>query len=450
MEPVPEHQRPDPSADAAAWRAALDGVLKGADFDAALVARSRDGIPIGPLHPKAERGPAIPWRDVAVPVRVFGRLDATDLGELADLVRIELEGGATGLTLAAATLPTLLPRFGGAALRLDGSHFAGDRVRHALADRLDGAPDVDWGLDPLGGLARLGTAPAPWPDLVRDAAAEALSLRDRCPDAAAFRADGRAHHEAGGTEAQELAAVLASALAYLRALEAASLDLPDARARLGFTLAADADQFMTLAKCRALRRLWARVEEACGLDPAPLRLHAETARRMLTRRDPATNLLRNTVACAAAILGGADSVAVLPHTAALGPPDAGARRLARTTPLVLLEEAGLARVADPAAGSGGFEHLTDALAQAAWSLFRELEGQGGLAAALASGAWQRRVAGSRASRAADLAANRAAIVGTTIFPHGDDAAPVATPPRAAVSGALPSLRDAEPFEEARP
>ena len=133
----------------------------------------------------------------------------------------------------------------------------------------------------------------------------------------------------------------------------------------------------TVAKFRALRRLWARVEQACGLAPKPIRLHAETAWRMTTRRDPWVNMLRTTVATFSAGLGGADSITVLPFTAALGLPDAFARRVARNTHLILIEEANLARVADPASGSGGFEALTDASGEKAWGLFQAIERDGG-------------------------------------------------------------------------
>src|SRR6185312_16428855 len=161
--------------------------------------------------------------------------------------------------------------------------------------------------------------------------------------------------------AQELAFALSAAVDCLRALEAGGTPLEAARGIIYFRLAADADEFLTIAKFRAIRKLWARVEAACGLAPKPAIVAAETAWRMMTRHDPYVNMLRNTIAIAAAGLGGADNIAVLPHTAAIGLPDAFARRVARNTQLVLLEEANLAKVADPAAGSGAIEHLTDAL-----------------------------------------------------------------------------------------
>ena len=176
---------------------------------------------------------------------------------------------------------------------------------------------------------------------------------------------------------QELAYVLAVAVAYLRALESGGVALDQARRMIFFRLSADADQFLTIAKFRALRKLWARVEEACGLAPVPAFVSAETAWRMMTRRDPHVNMLRTTIAAFSAGIGGADAVTVLPFTAALGLPDRFARRIARNSQLLLLEESNLAKVSDPAAGSGGFEALTEQLCTAAWALFQEIERAGG-------------------------------------------------------------------------
>src|SRR5690606_14304291 len=128
-------------------------------------------------------------------------------------------------------------------------------------------------------------------------------------------------------EAQELAFALAEAVAALRVLEAGGLPLEEARKAIAFRLAADADQFASICKLRALRRLWARVEKSCGLTPSPAYVETETAWRMMTRRDPWVNALRTTTAAFSAGVGGADAVTVLPFTQALGLPDGQARRL---------------------------------------------------------------------------------------------------------------------------
>jgi methylmalonyl-CoA mutase len=219
-----------------------------------------------------------------------------------------------------------------------------------------------------------------------------------------------------------------------------------------FRLAADADQFLTIAKFRSLRKLWARIEAACGLAPAPAFISAETAWRMFARRDPQVNILRATIAAFAAALGGADAITVLPFTAALGLPDRFARRIARNTQLVLLEESHLAKVADPSAGAGSVEDLTDQLCRTAWALFREIEAAGGIAAALASGLVQQKVADVMTKRAAALARRKDALTGVSIFPNLHEAearvdAPM--PAQSASAGSMNPVRLAEPFEALR-
>ena len=214
-----------------------------------------------------------------------------------------------------------------------------------------------------------------------------------------------------------------------------------------------------MAKFRALRLLWARVEESCGLTPKPVFIAAETSWRMLTQRDPYVNMLRATIATFSAGLGGADSIAVLPHTLALGLPDPFARRAARNTQLVLLEESNLAKVADPAAGSGGIEALTRELCEAAWDIFQEIEKAGGVFAALEQNLIQRKAAATRAVREGNIARRKEVLTGASEFPNLHetpvavlDAKPVgprAMTIRKITFDALAPMRLAAPFEELR-
>jgi methylmalonyl-CoA mutase len=180
---------------------------------------------------------------------------------------------------------------------------------------------------------------------------------------------------------------------------------------------ADADQFLTMAKFRVLRQLWARVEQACGLAPRPAFVAAETAWRMLTQRDAYVNMLRATMATFAAGLGGANAITVLPHTLALGLPDAFARRVARNTQLVLLEESNLAKVSDPAAGSGGIESLTKELCETAWALFQDIDKAGGAFPALQQGLIQDKVTATRKAREANVSRRRDVLTGASEFPN---------------------------------
>ncbi len=468
----------------ARWLGLVETALKGGDFEKRLVSKTADGLRVEPLYDPAEPT-AQPMRAPG-PWRVSQRVDHPE-GEAANRQALtDLEGGADALTLVFAAAPAargfgltvesvealdavlggvMLPLI---ALRLDagGQALEAASLLKALVEKRGddlAALDLDLGIDPVGRLAATGSLNGVWADIVPKLAA---TLRDF--DGAGFRgraflADGRPYHEGGAGEVDELAAVLATAVTYLRALEAEGHDLDRARDAIGVLLAADADEFLGIAKFRAMRRLWARVEEACGLDPKPLRLHAESAWRMMTRRDPFVNILRTTMAATAAGLGGADSVTLLPYTQALGLPDAFARRVARNSQIILLEESGLARVADPAGGAGGLEALTAQLTEQAWEAFQTLEREGGIVASLSVGKLQRRIEGVREARARAVATRREPLTGATEFPFLAEK-PVAVldvpprdPPPASNFGAgtavacdpLPAQRLAEPFEALR-
>jgi methylmalonyl-CoA mutase len=171
-----------------------------------------------------------------------------------------------------------------------------------------------------------------------------------------------------------------------------------------------------MAKIRALRRLWARVQEACSIPASPASIHAETSYRMMTRADPETNILRNTIAAFAAATGGADSISVLPHTIAHGLPAGFARRIARNMQLIMAGESHLGHVADPACGSGGIEALTEGLCEAAWTEFQRIEAEGGILPSLRDGRIQERVRQAAAERARACQAGERTIIGTTLYP----------------------------------
>jgi len=428
-----------PQATREQWLKLVEGVLKGADFDKKLVSRTHDGIAIQPLYPKAE-GSAPVTRERPGRWRVSQRVDHPDPKSANELALLDLEGGADALTLVTRKAPAargfgvgidslddLDRTLSGVMLdlihlRLDaGGHgrqmaalilALAERRGHKLSDL-----SIDLGLDPIGAMAAQGRMSASWDAMAQRMGDTLGHLTKQGFAGRAFLADGRVYHEAGASEAQELAAVLATGVGYLRGLEAQGHSPDAARRALSFLLVADADEFLTVAKLRAMRRLWARVEQACGLEPKPIRLHAETAWRMTTRRDPWVNMLRTTIAAFSAGIGGADAITVLPFTAALGLPDAFARRIARNTQLILLDESNLARVADPAAGSGGFEALTDALCEKAWGLFQEIEREGGILESLKGDRLQARIAAVCAQREKAVATRKEPITGTSEFPN---------------------------------
>jgi methylmalonyl-CoA mutase len=472
-------------ASEADWRRLVDAVLKGAPF-ARLETKTHDGLTIEPLYARDQAAHVVAGRAPSRPWTILQRVDHPDPAAANAQALTDLENGATGLILIFSDSITangfgLEPSAEVLARVLDGVDLtagialdlnvgpASRRMGGELASLVQSrgiAPasvDIRFSLNPIGGFAANGTNPLRWENMAPYFAKMVADLA-----AAGFRgpftvADGRVIHNAGGSDAQELAFALASAVTYLRALEAGGTPLAAARDAIYFRLSADADQFLTMAKFRAARKLWARVEAACGLAPKPAMVTAETAWRMMTRRDPYVNMLRNAIAVTAAGLGGADAITMLPHTAPLGLPDAFARRAARNTQLLLLEESNLARVADPAAGSGSLEALTEQLCSAAWSQFQDIEKAGGVWAALENGSVQKNAAAVLAERRKATARGKDVLTGTNAYPdiHETKAAvlDVATHPTKRQNGAspadtvtaepLPRVRLAEPFEALR-
>jgi methylmalonyl-CoA mutase len=463
------------------WRKLVDGVLKGAPFEK-LVGKTSDGLKIDPIYRRAIGATPVAGRPAAAPWQVMQRADHPDAKAANAQALHDLENGATGLTLvfagangahgfgldpSAESVAQILENIyldAGIGIELQigpQSRMAAIHVAEYIQRKgLDPAAcDIRFGLDPLGACAVWGSSPYSWSEIVpavTSAIKGLAALGFKGPLAAA---DGRVIHDAGGSEVQELAFALAAGVAYLRAIEAAGVSLDDAQGMVYARLSADADQFLTLAKFRAVRLLWARIEQACGLTPKPLFIAADTAWRMLTQRDAYVNMLRATMATFSAGLGGANAITVLPHTLALGLPHPFARRAARNTQLVLLEESNLAKVSDPAAGSGGIETLTQQLCEAAWSLFQEIEKAGGLFAALEQNLIQRKVAATRAVREANIAKRRNVLTGASEFPnlHEAEVAVLDVKPIALASygeakikfDALSPMRLAAPFEALR-
>ncbi len=444
------------SADFETWRQLVDKALKGADYERRLVAKTADGLRIDPLYTRAD---TLPASDAAVPGEApFTRgtaAEARDLGwqihqrvidtdpAAANKVMLEeLEGGANGLVLqiagpgqngikiastadAAATLPGVYVDY--APVQLAGGIAGLDAARHFLAalaaiKREPGGSAVSrLNVDPLGTLARFGSNWAPVDTALSEAVKLAGEARGSERRISAILVDATVPHEAGASEAQELAFLAAALVAYLRAFDAAGVAPKDAIDSIAFAVSVDTDLFLNAAKLRAARTIIARIAGASGAKANGMHITAVTSARMMAKRDPWTNMLRTTAACASGAFGGADAMTVLPFTWALGTPDRFARRVARNTQLVLQEESQLGRVADPIGGSWYVEKLTDELARKAWSLFQDIEARGGLVGALTSGALQDEIAATAETRAKAIATGRIELTGVSVFPFlGDD------------------------------
>ncbi|WP_405625454.1 methylmalonyl-CoA mutase subunit beta [Streptomyces sp. NBC_00016] len=460
-----------PDATHEQWQRLVAGVLRKSGRDVsdaaaeeALSTALEDGLHLRPLYSAHDAAPD-PGLPGFAPFVRGGRAEGNSVGgwdvrqqHTADgAVLADLENGVTSLWLVLGDGGIPVSSLGRV---LDGVYLdlapvvldAGSDVESAAQELLRlyeergvarEAARGNLGADPLGHEARTGREDdfAPVAGLARRCAEEYPGLR-------ALTVDALPYHEAGGSAAQELGCSMATAVAYLRELTEAGLPVEHACAQLEFRYAATADQFLTVAKLRAARRLWARVTEVCGSAVGQVQ-HAVTSPVMMARRDPWVNMLRTTVATLAAGVGGADAVTVLPFDHALGLPDAFARRIARNTSTILIEESYLSRVVDPAGGSWYVERLTDELAHAGWEFFQEIERTGGQAAALRSGRIGHDLADTWEARSAKLAKRREPVTGVSEFPDLGERPVERTPAPAPRSGGLPRVRRDESYERLR-
>ena len=461
------------AADEAEWRALVEKGLKGGAWER-LVGKTADGIPLEPLYrePDIHTATDISGMPGAAPfVRGAGKsgwlirqsfahpdIERTNREILADLEggvgAIELvidPDGRDGVAIKSANdldlaLADIILEAAPVSLDIRTSGQSQNIWAAMLRDKLKGvaAPGTAFNLDPFGAWLRTGEVGQDDENIA--SMFTALTARD-LPNARFLRCDARMIHEAGGSEAQEIASVLYSGIRYLRLLETRALGIEDSANAISFAVAVGADSLIEAAKLRALRLCWAQVLEASGAAPEHrvAHIHAFTSRRMMTRYDAWTNTLRVTTAAFGAVVGGADEITTYPLTDALGRPTPFARRVARNTQHVLLEECRLDHVADPAGGAWFVEKLTREIAERAWSLMQQMEAHAAPVDLLHT--WVGEV---RERRRAAIATRRETITGVTDFPLL-----AAEPPEFEASedrltaGAFAPIRWAEPFETLR-
>jgi methylmalonyl-CoA mutase len=454
-------------ADEADWRALVEQGLKGAAWER-LVGKTADGIAIEPLYrePDMHTAEDVSGMPGAAPfVRGAARSgwlirqsfahpspERTNSEILADL-----EGGVGAIELvidpegkhgvAISTAANLDLALAGVILEaapvsLDAG-VDGEAAAVLLRDKLKGvaAPGTAFNLDPIGAELRTG---ADQSEAALAAYLFAAQTTRDLPNARYLRVDARIVHEAGGSEAQEIAYALHCGIAYLRGLEARALGIEDSAKAIGFGVSVGPDALVEAAKLRALRLCWARVLEASGAPPEQraAHVHAFTSRRMMTRYDAWTNILRVTTAAFAAAVGGADEITTYPLTDALGLPTPFARRVARNTQHVLLEECRLGHVADPAGGAWFVEKLTRDIAARAWSLMQQMQAHAAPLELLHA-----QVAEARDRRRAAIATRRETITGVTDFPLLGAKAPEFVPRPMGDTHARPALGDNLPTSE---
>ncbi|MER9670819.1 methylmalonyl-CoA mutase subunit beta [Mesorhizobium sp. M0203] len=427
-----------PNVDRQRWLPLAEKALAGGSFEEKLVSHTDDAIRIEPLYERSVTAEPVVRANPGSPWIVSQRIDDPDIGRASAQALEDVAQGATGLSLVFEGAPNAfgygLPRTAEALEGvLDGVPLNRIQIRidahpwsRAVADwlvafltkrRSDPAKlNLSFGIDPAAIFAGTGRLRMSIEALQASMPQSLAHFFSMGVPGVLLEADGRVFHNAGATEAQELGTMLASAVSYLRLFEKARQPLVYAAPHIGFALSVDQDQFVSTAKVRALRRLWARVQEACSIVPSTASIHAETSFRMMTAADPETNILRTTIAAFAAAAGGADSIAILPHTIAHGLPAGFARRVARNAQLIMANESHIDHVADPVCGSGAVEALTAELCAAAWQEFQQIEAEGGVLTSLEQGHIQRRVQAASARRNTVYQAGERAIVGTTLHP----------------------------------
>lgn len=426
------------AATRADWVALVTKTLKGAGAES-LDVRTQDGLVIHALYTGEEASPPLDFapgvrkgeRSWDVRARVSNpspeaanteAIEALAGGAGSLLVKIDSGDGsgmwAGGPDDIARALDGVLTDV--APIALDAGYL-GPAVARWLGAAVKASPGAPLALhlDPLSAFAASGTSPGPIEAHLDSAASVATLLRETYPKASLFLANGGVVHEAGGSPAWEIAFAAAAAVAYAKALVGVGLTMTEAFAPLTLGVAVDAEPVGAIAKLRAARILWARITQACAVE-LPARIEARSSGRMLTSADRWTNLIRLTSAGFAASVGGADAIVLGAFTDALGPPDPFASRMARNTQLILMEEAHLGRVADPAGGSWALETYTADLAEAAWQAFVAIEAAGGLVDALRSGLVAAAVAQSREALRSSLGNHTQRIIGVTDFKSVDE------------------------------
>ncbi|UJR80581.1 methylmalonyl-CoA mutase family protein [Sandaracinus amylolyticus] len=375
------------------WRALVERGLKGAPFDS-LVGKTLEGIAIQPLYTERDRPSeeGVPWAPRSP--RLVG-----PAGVLPESLSAHRDAGASlaWVFAGAGELPETedLVTVAVSLRGVEGLASKGSRWVRPVAD-----PWTGW----VTLAARRKEA-----DQARalDEIATAVSARRPSLGVASWVWDVLY----GANAIDELALSLASLVESLRALDARGVSLDDAVDGATVGVGIGVEFFDEIAKLRALRRLVNRVLVACAIQTRPLIVAVNSSHNHQPVDRP-VNLLRNTIAASAALLGGADGVAVYAHERIEN--NALPERIARNVPLVLALESFLPGVDDPARGSFYVERLTDELVRAAWESFREIEREGGLARAHARVV--ERLERSQAQRRNLIRTRRRPLVGVSRFP----------------------------------
>ena len=229
--------------------------------------------------------------------------------------------------------------------------------------------------------------------------------------------------EAGANSLLQLAFTLADGLEYVKAALKAGMDIDTFAPRLSFFFGIGMNFFMEIAMLRAARFLWHKLMSQFNpKNPksSMLRTHCQTSGWSLTQQDPYNNIIRTTLECMSAVLGGTQSLHTNSFDEAVGLPTDTSARIARNTQLVVQHESQVCHVVDPLAGSYYVEALTASLCREAEKIIKEVENLGGMAKAIETGMPKMRIEESAARRQARIDQGLDVIVGVNKFQLADE------------------------------
>ena len=456
-----------PEPDYQTWRSMVDKVLKGADFDKSLLTSTYDDLSIQPLYTDIKRHPTPPGEfPFTRSVTELGKTQNgwsvaqqythPDIKHCNQLILEDLNNGVSHIHLFLSqalssidldSVPTVSHTGGGLeCYAVDDLETLLQGVQHELITtdlhagsgfyenacalialwRQQGlnsqTVSAGFNADPAAALSESGSLPASTKEMLDRLAALATFCETHYPKVRAVGVDTSVYHNAGASHSQEIALALATAVAYLRAMTSATMDINAAARQIRFILSTDTDYFQCIAKLRCMRELWAQVCKECGADDSACKidLHVRTSSRMISKKDPWVNILRATIAANAAAIGGAESVITscfdrIPGEVACGDASRLGRRISRNTQLLLQEESYIHRVLDPAGGSWFIESHTGSLAEKAWQIFQAIEAKGGIFNSLENGFIQAQIAAVKEQRMQNLAHRQDALTGVSEY-----------------------------------
>ena len=450
------------------WKAACEALLKGAPFEKKMFTKTYEGITFDPMYTRKHTEDILPkgvmpgmgdyLRGVDAagyigkPWGIAQACDETLPAENNELLRHEHDKGATIYHIVLDTAS----RTGVDARQAETVGDTGTSVTtvedmHVLLTGLDlakfplyvyaGANAVPLlalvaaarrasgedmaevrgivGADPIGALAADGKLPASLDAHYDSLAAAARWATVNAPHLRTVFVRSDVYSNGGANDVQEVASVLATATAYLRALCERGLTIDEAASQIAFAFSMGANFFLQIAKLRAVRPLWAQIVGAFGgsAEAQKMRIHARPALFFKTIYDPYVNMLRNTTEIFSGVVGGIDSFESAPFDEPIRKGDEFSRRIARNVQIMLQEEFGLLQPIDPAGGSWAVETLTRQMKEKIWAEFQRIEKEGGIIAALRAGSLQESVAAVLAARFKNADLRRDRIVGNNMYPN---------------------------------